>query len=136
MSRAITILALVLMAACATAPRAEPLVLGPFSGVLPCADCPGIQTELTLTRRGEFVAEGTYRLKQTYIDRGPPIVSTGEWTTLRGDASDEDAVVYELDPDTPEQSRHFRKEGERTIRALDREMKTWPASLPQVLTAQ
>jgi uncharacterized lipoprotein NlpE involved in copper resistance len=101
-------------------------VLGPFVGTLPCADCPGITTSLTLTREGEFVAEGTYRLEETYIDRGAPIVTTGDWTTLRGDAADEDAVVYQLEPDQPEKSRAFVKLNETTIRLLDADMKAVP----------
>lgn len=129
-------LAILVLAGCAgatPAPR-EPLVLGPFVGVLPCADCPGIATSLTLTREGEFVAEGTYRLEQTYIDRGPAIVTTGLWTTLRGDAEDEDAVVYQLEPDHPEKSRNFVKLDEARILQLDRELRRIPTKANLVLT--
>lgn len=132
MRRAALLLMIAGLAACATAP-AERLVLGPFKGVLPCADCPGVRTELTLTRKGEGWAEGTYRLVETYIDRGAPIVTAGEWTTHRGDAADEDAVVYELNPDRPEAVRYFRKLSAGEIQALDRELKDWPASLPSRL---
>lgn len=107
----------------------EPLVLGPFIGVVACADCPGIATELTLIRRGEFVAEGTYQLKETFLDHGAPVVATGEWTTLRGDATDENAVVYELDPDKPQGARHFLKVGERELRVLDGDLRERPKTL-------
>ena len=111
----------------------EPLVLK-FSGVLPCADCPGIATELTLTRKAAGWAEGTYRLKETYIERGGPPVATGQWTTLRGDATDDDATVYELNPDQPDQARHFLRVGDdAAVRALTRDLKTWPAGLPDTL---
>lgn len=132
MRRAALALAILALAGCATT-RAEPLTLGPFQGVLPCADCPGIRTELTLTRKGEGRAEGTYRLSETYIDRGAAIVTMGEWTTHRRDAADEDAVVYELNPDKPEAVRYFRKLSAGEIQALDRELKDWPASLPSRL---
>jgi len=90
--------------------------------------------ELTLTRRGEYVAEGSYRLQRTYIDRGPPTLSTGEWTTLRGDAADEDAVVYQLDPDKADGGWSFEKLDEAHIRLLDKDFKAIPGSAPTVLT--
>jgi uncharacterized lipoprotein NlpE involved in copper resistance len=36
---------------------------GVYEGVLPCADCPGIKTRLTLAR------DGTYELSSLYLDR-------------------------------------------------------------------
>ncbi len=48
---------------------------GKFSGVLPCASCPGIDTALVL--RGD----GSFRLSETYQDEpgGGPFVSEGHW---------------------------------------------------------
>lgn len=130
MAAVLTALALALPA---QALAREPLVLR-FSGVLPCADCPGIRTTLTLTRKGQGWAEGTYRLSETYIDRGPARVTTGDWTTLRGDAADENATVYELDPDHAERARHFLRVGpDRALKALDRDLKPWPKGLPDTL---
>ena len=57
--------ALVLVAVASPAMAADPLVLGPFVGTTPCADCPGIATELTLTRKDPDTAEGGYRLRMT-----------------------------------------------------------------------
>jgi copper homeostasis protein (lipoprotein) len=123
-----------LATACATPGPAEPLLVGVFAGTLPCADCPGIATELTLVRKGPGWAEGRYLMRMTYLERSvDPLVQTGEWTTLRGDAADPDAVVYELDPDRPERARHFVKRGETAVQALDRELKPWPSSLPSTL---
>ena len=65
--------ALVLVAVTSPAMAADPLVLGPFVGTTPCADCPGIATELTLTRKDPYTAEGSYRLRMTYLERGPPL---------------------------------------------------------------
>lgn len=129
----LAVLAVLTLAAPAQAAPKEPPVLR-FSGVLPCADCPGIRTTLTLKRKGPGWAEGAYRLSETYIDRGPPRVTTGDWTTLRGDAADEDATVYELDSDHPERARHFLRIGpDRALKALDRELKPWPKGLPDTL---
>jgi len=105
-----------------------------FEGVLPCADCPGLKTELVLTPKGEGWAEGTYRLTETYLERGGPMVTTGDWTTLRGDASDPDATVYQLDPDKPEGRRAFLRVGQdEALRILDGDMKTLPPGLPDRL---
>ncbi len=48
---------------------------GAYAGVLPCADCPGIKTRLTLNR------DGTYELSQQYLDRQPaPSLVRGKFT--------------------------------------------------------
>jgi hypothetical protein len=112
----------------------EPLALT-FEGVLPCPDCPGIRTTLVLTRKAAGWAEGTYRLTEAYIDRGvSPIVTTGDWTTLRGDAVDDDASVYELNPDQADRARHFLRVGDdAALRALTRDLKPWPKGTPDRL---
>ena len=119
------------VAAAAPAPEAMTMV---FAGDLPCADCPGIRTELTLTRDAPYSGDGKYKLVETYIDRGAPVTSTGVWGTLRGDATDEDATVYLLDPDKPESGRPFRRVGQDdALKALDKELKPWPSGLPDTL---
>jgi hypothetical protein len=131
-SLAATILAL------STAPAlAEPLLVGVFAGALPCADCSGLQTELTLVRKASGWAEGRYLLKQTYLGRPvKSVITTGDWTTLRGDAVDDNAVVYELDPDSPNRAQHFRKEGEGRVRVLDKDLKAPPAGVRSTLARQ
>jgi heat shock protein HslJ/uncharacterized lipoprotein NlpE involved in copper resistance len=48
---------------------------GAYEGVLPCADCPGIKTRLTLGR------DGRYELSTQYLDRQPaPQVARGQFT--------------------------------------------------------
>lgn len=114
---------------------AEPLLVGVFVGVLPCADCSGIRTELTLVRKASGWAEGRFLMKETYLGRRvAPFVSTGEWTTIKGDAVDDNAVVYELNPDHP--TRHFLKDGEHRIEVLDGDLKALPRGLPRVLLLQ
>jgi heat shock protein HslJ len=47
---------------------------GAYEGVLPCADCPGIKTRLTLK------PDGRYELSTQYLDRQPaPSVETGKF---------------------------------------------------------
>jgi copper homeostasis protein (lipoprotein) len=115
------------------AARAEPLVLGPFLGVLPCADCAGISTELTLRRKADGWAEGSYVLRELRADRRTPTVATGRWTTLRGDAVNDDAVVYQLDPNDPMKSRHFLKVGDKAVQALDDNLRPLPVGQSSTL---
>lgn len=115
---------------------AEPLVLGPFVGTIPCADCPGIETELTLTRKDAHAAEGSYQLRSTYLERGPPIESSGAWTSLRGTPQDENATVYALDPDRPGHEQYFLKLGDDQVRMLDGERNPIPSDLNFTLTLQ
>jgi hypothetical protein len=113
--------------------RAEPVTLGPFLGMLPCADCPGVATELTLRRKASGWAEGVYSLREQRAGQRIPTLTTGPWTTLRGDAVNEDAVVYLLDPDDPMKSRHFLKVGERAVQALDDNLRPLPVGGPSTL---
>ena len=48
-------------AAKAEAPKKH---VGEFSGKLPCADCPGIETKLTLNEDGSFLLDETYLQKK------------------------------------------------------------------------
>ncbi len=124
-------------AAAASPAIREPLLVGVFAGDLPCADCPGIATTLTLVRKDSGWAEGRYLLTRTYRDRpAPPFVSTGDWTTLRGDAENPDAVVYQLDPDKDAGGELFRKQGEQALVALTPAMRPFPAGMPGTLTRQ
>ena len=116
----------VILAGCVTPhpPSGDAQLLGVFRGVLPCADCPGIETELTLYHAGPYVDEGTYSLKLTYRDRAvQPYVSRGDWTMIRGDAKDENASVYQLDPDHPEKSLYYLRVHPNELRQLGRNLK-------------
>ncbi|MES2723479.1 MAG: copper resistance protein NlpE N-terminal domain-containing protein [Pseudomonadota bacterium] len=118
----------------AAAPEPEGLSMV-FAGDLPCADCPGLRTELTLTRDAPHSGDGKYKLVETYLERGAPITSTGVWGTLRGDATDEDATVYELNPDKAEgERRHYKRVGkDEALKVLGGDMKPLPDSLPSTL---
>lgn len=48
---------------------------GRYSGVLPCASCPGIETTVTLGQ------DGSFERRMVYIDESPmPVVETGSFT--------------------------------------------------------
>ncbi|HET9870257.1 MAG TPA: copper resistance protein NlpE [bacterium] len=103
--------------------RDPALLWGVFTGVTPCADCPGIRTELSLYHSGPFVDEGAYELELTYLGRNvKPFVTRGDWTMIKGDAADENASVVQLDPDHPEKSTYYLRIGPDELRQLDRDL--------------
>ena len=96
-----------------------PVLLGEFKGTLPCPDCAGIETSLILVQKDEGTAEGTYVLMETFTGKSAdPVVTEGNWTTLRGSAADPDDTVYELNPDNLGAARDFVKVDDLTIRLL------------------
>lgn len=125
-----TLTAVALAAACASPPpprapappNAGAPQVGTYEGVLPCADCPGIRTRLTL----EGPPGHRYRLEQTYLDRSPePFVEEGVYYILRGAAADPDATVFELGADS---RQYFQRTGPDELVKLDREMAPIPST--------
>ncbi len=106
-----------------------------FVGTTVCADCPGIITQLTLTKDAPYSAEGTYELSMTYLESdAEPLVLSGLWTTERGTPADPDATVYALDPDMPEQTQRYLRVDSETVRMLDREGNELDTPTPGNLT--
>ena len=60
-----------------------------YSGTLPCADCAGIKTTLTLN------GNHTYTLSSLYIDRGNPYTEKGVWSVTQKN----NMQVYQLTSD-------------------------------------
>ncbi|MBU1293046.1 copper resistance protein NlpE [Patescibacteria group bacterium] len=90
-----------------------------YEGVLPCADCPGIQTRLTLTNAITGASGGTYELSLTYLERDvEPVVSQGEWEYELGNL---ETPIIVLDPNQPEISQRYLLVDETTLRLLDRD---------------
>lgn len=87
-------------------------------GVLPCADCDGIQTRLVL--RGENGAR-RYLLEETYLgaEGDNAFVQEGEWTEETLQLEGVDTPVYRLDPDGP--SRWFWVQPDGGLEMLEAE---------------
>lgn len=87
-------------------------------GVLPCADCDGIQTRLVL--RGEDGAR-RYLLEETYLgaDSDNVFVQEGEWTEETTELEGVDTTVYRLDPAGP--SRWFWVQPDGGLEMLEAE---------------
>ena len=82
---------------------------GTFAGTLPCADCPGIDTKITLN------ADGAYKLHERYRDKpGNGFSGDGTWTV------EENGKRIRLDPNSKsEQDRVFAVKSKDELEALD-----------------
>lgn len=99
---------------------------GTFSGTLPCADCPGIDTRL------ELLGDGNFKLTETYQERkGDPSVLDGSWT------AEEEGKRVRLDPNSKsDQDRLYEIVSNDEIRQLDGEGKAIDSQLPYNLKRQ
>ena len=100
------------------------MLVGVFEGVLPCADCEGIRTELTLYQDVANADNNSYILKETYlgVNTGDTIfTSKGKWDVLKGTKADAGASVFFLNYDKPDESKYYLKEDDTTIVMLDKE---------------
>lgn len=82
-----------------------------WQGVLPCSDCEGIQTRLTLRR----AADGTqdFELEETYLgdDADNQFLLAGAWRETRQGVQDGTATVFRLDPDGADQWYQLQPDG-------------------------
>lgn len=106
-----------------------------FAGVLPCADCPALFIELTLSKDARG-APSTYRQRSTYVDRRGkdlPFTSGGRWSIVPGAPADSQATFYRLvDPKTGERQL-LKVVGEHSLRFVDNEGRDIDSPIPQVL---
>jgi uncharacterized lipoprotein NlpE involved in copper resistance len=111
------------------APRLGTAILfGVYKGTMPCADCNGLETVLRLYAKGRFDTTYAFYVRtQTY--HGAPhgdvtISDRGEWAVLRGDATDDNATVYQLNPDNEQHSEALLVQDKGAALAeLDRDLK-------------
>ncbi|MDX5481631.1 MAG: copper resistance protein NlpE [Hymenobacteraceae bacterium] len=97
--------------------------LGTYKGTVPCADCEGIQMELTLQENPAGKGK-TYVLRQTY--KGKPagentLESRGKWFAANGNKQNPKAVIFQLIPDGEHDLLYFARVSDNTIKMLDRQ---------------
>lgn len=92
---------------------------GTFSGTLPCASCPGIDTRL------ELAADGTYRIDETYQDeKDGHTKGDGTWT------AEENGKRVRLDPNSKsDEDRLYEVVSNDEIRLLDQTGKSIQSEL-------
>lgn len=109
-----------------------------YKGVLPAASCSGIEYQVTLYNY-EHSGDGVYEMVLTYTDadeRGNSTYeTTGRMYTLRGDAVDKNAVVYQLVPFAEGETVNFLYQQDR-LQLLDQELKPIDSKLNYSLELQ
>jgi len=109
-----------------------------YAGTLPCADCPGIETELSVVRESENATAGFFLLTENYMDSGEqPFVTYGDWKITQGTKTDSSALVYELSTGNPDEAKvYLLIVDENHLRLLDSEKAEIDSSLDYTLTKQ
>lgn len=109
-----------------------------YKGVLPAASCSGIEYQVTLYNY-EHSGDGVYEMVLTYIDAdeggNSTYETTGRMYTLRGDAVDKNAVVYQLVPFAEGETVNFLYQQDR-LQLLDQELKPIDSKLNYSLELQ
>jgi uncharacterized lipoprotein NlpE involved in copper resistance len=102
------------------APAPGQQVTGFYVGTLPCADCAGIRTELTLLSDG--AGRASYWLKETYLGKPPKDATfeSGGGFQVEPAAYDAKAQVYRLTEARSSEKRFFLRVSDDELRALDR----------------
>jgi predicted secreted protein len=109
-------------------PAGTAILFGTYKGILPCGDCSGLDTVLRLYAKGKYDTTYAFYVR-TQIYRGAPhgdvvLTDRGDWALLRGDATDPDATVYQLNPDDAQHSDSWLlQEKGNALMQLDRDQK-------------
>lgn len=105
-----------------------------FHGTLPCADCPGIETTLTLSNvPGK--TEGTYVLKEQYLNQRTT-ETTGKWVASVGNKKNPKATILVLTPKDGSSLRNFLKVNAQELIMLDRNRNGIPSKQNLTLVKQ
>ncbi|SEW13427.1 copper resistance protein NlpE [Chitinophaga arvensicola] len=92
-----------------------------YSGTLPCADCSGIVTELTLQKGPDH----HFSLKETYQGKNQTFPSEGTYKIVHGSPSDPAATVIQLNPDKDKNlQRYYQQVDDNELKLLDSDQKT------------
>lgn len=114
-------------------------IRGTYVGVLTCADCPGIWTELTLVDNGpnSGSGSGSFELHERYtggVHGGSEVITHGTWTTLKflDFSTGTIKLVYDGDRQN-RQVRYFFCDHGRSLRMLDALAHEIPAPQDQLV---
>ena len=111
---------------------------GTYKGVLPCADCKGIEMELTLLLDGKSKSK-QFILKQKYIGKSTASNAetiTGKWFMATGNKQNPKAKILQLIPDTNSDLLYFELMKDGSIKLLDRGQEQYKSKLNYTLRKQ
>lgn len=101
-----------------------------YQGTLPCADCSGIETTLSLYRADDQPSK--YEMVSVYTGKdAAPLTETGKWSILSGQGASRNEVIYQLLDDNGG-NQMFLVSGDE-LRLLDADENVLPSSIPSVL---
>ena len=104
-------------------------LLATYHGVLPCADCPGIDTTVKLFGADAQATHGVYMTKNTYQERNSSYTETGTWTLEKATPDDASASVYVLKNKTGNGVTNFLRVGDDEIKQLDNNRKPFTGTV-------
>jgi len=88
--------------------------IGHYSGNLPCADCPGIFTNLYLTEKAQ------YRLEMIYTGRSTTAIEKGVWRIVKEkDQTGKMKTIIELSPFESSSKTLYHLKNNTTMQLLD-----------------
>lgn len=102
-----------------------------YTGTLPCADCSGILTTLSLEENGPE-GEQLFKLKEVYqgvAGKDQTFNSEGNYKVQHGDAEDKDAEIIQLNPDKDRNLQRFYRRAGDVLRQLDKDRQPIPGAM-------
>ncbi len=117
-------------------PAAGAVINERYMGMLPAADGPGINYDLTIVRQ-EGVTRGAYALVTTYIEgkNGKDVIftETGRFVTLKGEGPNKGMEYLELTPSDDSSVHYFLKEKDGSLTLVDKELRRADSKLNYTL---
>ena len=117
----------ILVTGCQSKPPEEPV--NPtaqkltYSGMLPCADCSGIRTTLTLYR-DQYDNPTRFELREEYLSGSKVELSAserGNWEAEKRLQGNMQYDIYTINPDDPDADRRYIKDVVNAIEQLDQD---------------
>lgn len=108
------------LAGCQTLPDNPIASKTVYSGVLPCADCSGIRTTLTLYRDQDN-APSRYEMRQQYLGGATQTshVDRGNWAVSTTQMDGHQYPLYILNPHNPKGQQRFVRNAKNAVDMLD-----------------
>lgn len=106
-----------------------------YVGTLPCADCSGLLTTLTIIKSMENATSGTYVLNEVYEGKTTkPFVTEGTWEISVGTPNNASANVLTLSSNGG--NTNYLMKGDKQLELLDQKKQTIDSPFDATLTLQ